>query len=97
MIIEGNETEIKGTVQKVFGFKKNLPVHSGKNTKIKIIVLVKKHADIMEIVKSALRSIGLIRNTFLTVCGLLSMQRSNYYPSSPNIRLLMKSKRHMRF
>lgn len=82
MKIEGNETEIKamqefhkGNRAEGLRIQEEFASAFREEYKIKITALVKKHADIMEIVKSASRSIGLIRNMFLTVCGLLSMQR----------------------
>ena len=70
MIIEGNEKEIEAMEQfhkGNCGYKKNSQLHSERNIKIKIIVLARKPAAIMEIVKSVLRYIEHIKNMYQIV------------------------------
>ena len=57
----------KETDRKDCGYKKNSQLHSERNIKIKIIVLARKPAAIMEIVKSVLRYIEHIKNMYQIV------------------------------
>ena len=75
MIIEGNEKEIeameqfhKGNRQEGLRLQEEFAnLHSERNIKIKIIVLARKPAAIMEIVKSVLRYIEHIKNMYQIV------------------------------
>lgn len=65
----------RGTGKRVYGYRKNLPLLSGRNSKIKTIVPVRRLAAIMVIAKSAWLYIEPTKSTFQIVCGLLSMRK----------------------
>ena len=74
MIIEGNKKEIeameefhKGNRQKGLQLQEEFAAAFRENIKIRIIVLVRKPAVIMVIVKNVLRYIEHIKNMFRTV------------------------------
>ena len=67
MNIEGNKKEIKETGRKDYDYKNNLLQLSGKNIKIRIIVLARRRVGIMEIVRNVLRFTEHIKNMFQIV------------------------------
>ena len=69
MNIEGNKKEIEAmeTGRKDYDYKNNLLQLSGKNIKIRIIVLARRRVGIMEIVRNVLRFTEHIKNMFQIV------------------------------
>ena len=73
MNIEGNKKEIEAMEQfhkgnrQDYDYKNNLLQLSGKNIKIRIIVLARRRVGIMEIVRNVLRFTEHIKNMFQIV------------------------------